>query len=250
MNAGWPLPAVLAHRCGGELAPENTLAGLDVAAGCGCRGVEFDVMLSGDGQAVLIHDETLERTTNGRGSVAATALADLRRLDAGGWYSTRYAGERLPTLDEALARCIALELAINLEIKPATGHERETSRVVAALLRAGAAAGLPGLVLSSFSEVALAAAREVLPGACYGLLVERLPRDWSARVAGLGVQAIHARARTLSDAQIAAVRAAGYRIAVYTENDPARARHLLAQGVDSVITDRPDRVRAADMRAA
>ncbi|PKO58401.1 MAG: glycerophosphodiester phosphodiesterase, partial [Betaproteobacteria bacterium HGW-Betaproteobacteria-19] len=109
----WPLPRVLAHRCGGQLAPENTLAGLDAAAACACRGVEFDVMLSADGQAVLIHDETLDRTTNGRGPVAETALAQLRLLDAGSWFSSRFAGEGLPTLDAALDRCVALELAVN-----------------------------------------------------------------------------------------------------------------------------------------
>ena len=77
---GWPLPAVVAHRCGGALAPENTLAGLDASAACGCRGVEFDVMLSADGTPFLIHDETLARTTDGHGAVAATVDAVLRRV--------------------------------------------------------------------------------------------------------------------------------------------------------------------------
>lgn len=246
----WPLPRVLAHRCGGQLAPENTLAGLDAAAACGCRGVEFDVMLSADGQAVLIHDETLDRTTNGHGAVADTTLAQLRLLDAGSWFSARFGGEGLPTLDAALDRCAALGLAVNLELKPAAGHEHATGQLVAELLGTRSMIGLPGLVLSSFSDIAIAAAREVMPDAMYGLLVEELPDNWHGRAAALGVQAIHARSRTLTAAQIESVLTAGYRMAVYTENDAARAGALLAQGVGSVITDRPDRVREEDMPAA
>lgn len=246
----WPLPRVLAHRCGGALAPENTLAGLDAAVACGCGGVEFDVMLSSDGQAILIHDETLDRTTSGHGLVARTALAELGLLDAGSWFSARFAGERLPMLGAALDRCKKSRLAVNLEIKPAAGYEHETGRVVAELLHARAPAALPDLVLSSFSEIALAAASAVLPDATYGLLVEELPADWQSRAARLGVASIHARASTLGAAQIALVRAAGLRLAVYTENDPGRAQALVEQGVSTIITDRPDLVRAQDMPAA
>lgn len=246
----WPLPRVLAHRCGGALAPENTLAGLDAAAACACRGVEFDVMLSADGHAILIHDEFLERTTNGHGAVAKSTLADLSLLDAGGWFAPRFAGEGLPTLEAALDRCMALGLAVNLEIKPAGGYEPQTGRAVADLLASIPLGGLPGLVLSSFSDVALAAARAVLPGATYGLLVEALPDNWRSRAAALGVHAMHVCSRTLTAAQIASVRSCGYQLAVYTENDAERAFELLRQGVGSVITDRPDRVREADMAAA
>jgi hypothetical protein len=127
----WPWPRVLAHRCGGALAPENTLAGLEAAVRIGCRGVEFDIMLAADGVPVLIHDETLERTTDGHGRVAETSWEVLRRLDAGGWFGERFAGEPLPTLQEAATRCIELGLAVNLEIKPASGFEAETGRVAA-----------------------------------------------------------------------------------------------------------------------
>lgn len=243
----WPLPAVLAHRCGGALAPENTLAGLDAAAACGCRGVEFDVMLSADGFPFLIHDETLERTTSGGGAVDQQTLAQLRRLDAGSWFSPRFAAERLPTLDEALSRCAELGLAVNLEIKPASGHELETGRAVARHIAVGSANGVPGLVISSFSECALGAAMAELPGAIYGLLVDALPDDWAARASALGVKAIHANADKINDAQIRAVRERDYHLAVYTENDTVRAQGLLRGGVESVITDFPDRVREQDM---
>jgi glycerophosphoryl diester phosphodiesterase len=243
----WPLPQVLAHRCGGALAPENTLAGLDVAVRHGCRGVEFDVMLSADGFPLLIHDETLARTTSGHGEVSHHTLAQLRRLDAGSWFDPRFAAERLPTLDEALARCAELGLAVNLEIKPATGFERQTGRTVAEYLARGSANGVPGLVVSSFSEAAIAEAMTVLPDAIYGLLVEDLPADWAGRAERLGVHAIHACASSLNATQARAVRDGGYHLAVYTENDSERAKALLRLGVETVITDFPDQVRAADM---
>lgn len=245
MRASWPLPAVLAHRCGGLLAPENTLAGLNAAAACGCRGIEFDVMLSADGEAVLIHDETLERTTDGHGEVARTPLATLLALDAGSWFHPDFAGERVPTLAAALERCVTLGLAANVEIKPAAGYEHETGRVVAGILRS--AQSLPGLVMSSFSEAALASATEVFPEARYGLLLDGLLPDWRERAARTAVSAIHANSARLGADDVLAVRRAGYRLAVYTENDAARVRALRACGVDSVITDRPDLVREAGM---
>lgn len=236
----WPLPAVLAHRCGGALAPENTLAGLGVAAALGCRGVEFDVMLSADGVPVVIHDETVDRTTDGRGCVSALSLAELRRLDAGAWRGPAFAGERLPTLVETLERCASLGLAVNLEIKPATGHDVDTGRVVVETLLQGFADALTGLVLSSFSESSLAAARAVCPDFQYGLLFGELPEDWRTRAGALQVDAIHADTRYLSAATVAQLRDAGYRVAAYTENDPVLATRLRRWGVDSVITDRPD----------
>lgn len=239
----WPLPAVVAHRCGGRLAPENTLAGLNISAALGCKGVEFDVMLSGDGTPILIHDETLERTTNGVGRVADTGDGVLRRLDAGSAFDLRFAGEPIPTLAEAMARCAGLGLAINLEIKPATGHERRTGRVVGEVLRRDWAHRLDTIVLSSFSEAALAAVATEVPECARGLLVGHVPDDWQARCERLGAIALHPETSALQRGQVEALRAAGLRLAVYTENDPVRADMLFAWGVDSVITDWPDRFR-------
>ena len=118
------LPRWFAHRGGGVLAPENTLAGIRLAARLGYRAVEFDVMLSGDGTPVLIHDETLERTTNGVGLVSETPDSVLFSLDAG-------CGEPIPRFAEAAALCRELGLLANVEIKPATGFEGQTAEVVA-----------------------------------------------------------------------------------------------------------------------
>jgi glycerophosphoryl diester phosphodiesterase len=164
------LPRYIAHRCGGALAPENTLAGLQVAAACGYQAVEFDVMLSGDGTPVLIHDETLERTTNGIGPVCKTPDAVLFSLDAG-------QGEHIPTLVEAAAICQRHGLLANVEIKPATGFETRTGEAVARFVSEHWNSDVRPL-LSSFSPEALEAAHRVAPQLQYGLLFEAVPADW------------------------------------------------------------------------
>lgn len=240
----WPYPPVMSHRCGGALAPENTLVGLPITKRLGCRGVEFDVMLSGSGTPVLIHDETLERTTTGVGEVGAMSDEQLARLDAGIKFHKAFAGTRLPTFAAAIAACRALDLVANVEIKPAAGFERATGIAVARMAAAGwADAGVRPL-LSSFSLDALFVAAEVAPDLPRGLLFDRLPADWRARCAGLGVVAVHLNSRHLDAPTAHAVTAAGYRLAVYTENDLDRARRLWTWGVDMVITDRPDIVQA------
>ncbi|HEX7156357.1 MAG TPA: glycerophosphodiester phosphodiesterase family protein, partial [Burkholderiaceae bacterium] len=98
----WPYPRVLAHRGGGSLAPENTIAAISLGAARGQSAVEFDAMLARDGVPVLIHDPTLDRTTDGRGAVGRLSAAELARLDAGSWHSAHFAGEPVPALTRAL----------------------------------------------------------------------------------------------------------------------------------------------------
>lgn len=238
----WPYPRLFAHRCGGVLAPENTLAGLHTAARLGVPGVEFDVMLSADGTPLLIHDETWERTTDGAGRVADTHDDQLARLDAGTRFDAAFAGERVPTLEMAARLCLELELAANVEIKPAAGYEALTGRIVAAAsaqLWSGAA--LPPL-LSSFSEPALQAAREAAPRLARGFLVGAIPEDWRERMARLECLSMHCDSRSNSLPQLGAIAADGVPIVCYTVNDQLEARRLLAVGVVAVITDCIDAV--------
>lgn len=127
---GWSWPEVIAHRRSGALAPENTLAGLAIAARLGCRAVEFDVMLARDGVPVLIHDETLDRCASVAGRVVDLDGAQLMATDVGARFHAAFVGETIPGLDAALQRCRQLGLAANLEIKPAAGHEVATGRAV------------------------------------------------------------------------------------------------------------------------
>lgn len=242
MIVPWAYPEFIAHRCGGALAPENTLAGLAVAARLGYRAVEFDAMLSADGVPVIIHDETLERTTDGVGEVALMTVAELRRLDAGVRHHRAFASEPLPTLVEVLAACLRLELAANIEIKPAMGTEAETGRRVAECVRLflQTNAVAPALLFSSFSEIALAAARAVLPEVPCALLVETVPSDWRARMKAQGCVALHCAARELSPGRAAEIVAAGVPLVCYTVNAPDDAVRLFSLGVTAVFTDRLD----------
>lgn len=240
MDIRWPYPRLIAHRGGGALAPENTLAALRTAAERGYRGVEFDVMLSGDGTPILIHDETLERTTDGFGRVAETSDAELARLDAGSWHGAHFAGEPVPRFAEAAELCLALGLWANVEIKPAAGAEEETGRKAATLARQmWAGASLPPL-LSSFSAAALEAARRAAPELPRGLLYGAVPRGWRGELRRLGCVALHCGARHVTPKLVAEARAASVPVVVYTVNDQEAALGLLKIGVAAVITDRID----------
>jgi glycerophosphoryl diester phosphodiesterase len=238
----WPYTRVIAHRGGGSLAPENTLAALRTGAQRGFAGVEFDVMLSRDSVPVLIHDETLERTTNGRGRVAASSWQQLAALDAGSWFGAPFTGEPLPRYADAARLCVALGLWANVEIKPDAEFERETGRVVAAtsaeLWRTAPVAPL----LSSFSVDALEAAAVAAPGLPRGLLVEAIPEDWQDAVARPGCVSLHCSFRHLTRAQARSVKDVGCALLCYTVNDPETARELFDWGVDAVVTDRLDLV--------
>lgn len=236
-------PRIIAHRGGGALAPENTLAGLRLAARLGCCGVEFDAMLAADGVPVLMHDETLERTTAGRGRVADMSSVQLARLDAGGRHHPAFAVEPVPTLDEALRLCAALGLWANVEIKPAAGQEAETGQAVAR----HAAAATGKLLLSSFSSRALRAAADEAVQLPRAMLFEAIPADWRERIMETGARALHSSARALTGEALQAVRGAGFPLACYTVNRREDAERLFAMGVSAVFTDRPDLWAASEM---
>lgn len=233
----WRYPKIIAHRGGGTLAPENTLAALRCALAYGFRAVEFDVMALPDGTLVLLHDTELGRTVAGSGSIAGCSGAWLVGADAGSWFAPRFAGEPVPTLAQAAAFCMKHGLSMNVEIKPLPGAEADTGARVA---RACAALAPQHVLLSSFSEDALHAARHSVPGLPRALLVHTVPPDWHARLTALHARALHAQATALNAAQITAVKAAGFDVMAYTVNELAQARALFAQGVDAICTDRLD----------
>lgn len=236
----WPYPRILGHRGGGSLAPENTLAGFTVAARSGIAGVEFDVMLSKAGTPYVIHDETLDRTTNATGTVADSDDAFLDRLDAGAWFGPGFTGEPVPRFGAAAQRLRDLGLWCNVEIKPSIGRERETGLCVAAAAATlWRDAPMPPL-LSSFSRVALAAARETAPQLPRGMLVGELPADWQERLLALDCVALHFDAAKVAMHEVEGLCSCGWWLVAYTVNEVDQARALLAAGVDAVITDRID----------
>jgi glycerophosphoryl diester phosphodiesterase len=239
----WPYPALIAHRGAGRLAPENTLAALRLGAAFGYRMFEFDVKLTGDGKPVLMHDATLERTTNGRGLAGALTLSEIAQLDAGSWHGPAHAGEPVPTFGNVAAWLRANGLMANVEIKPSPGREAETGAAVAmAAAHAWQGCPVPPL-LSSFSEVALEAAFAAVPGLPRALLLHELPDDWLDRLRRLRCVALDANHLVLTQAVVARAHGAGFRVLTYTANDPARVALLHGWGVDGVITDAVDVLR-------
>ena len=236
------LPPVIGHRGAAAYAPENTLAGLRRAKALGCSWVEFDVRLTADNQPVLLHDNRLERTTDGRGRVSAMSLAAVRRHDAGQWFHSSFAGERVPTLEEALMLLAELGLGANVELKAARGKESVTGAVVAEFVNADE--GL-GYLISSFQRPALAAARDRAPHIARGILFRRVPKDWRKLAAGLGCLTVHADQQRLRSAVLPEIPRAGYSLLAYTVNDPERAKILFDFGVKSVFSDVPDRLHDA-----
>ncbi len=235
-------PKVIGHRGAAGHAPENTLVAIRKAAALGARWVEFDVKLSGDDVPVLFHDDTLERTTSGRGPIAQCAAAGLANLDAGAWFGRAFAGEPVPTLDAAMAELAALAIGANVEIKPSMGRETETGQAVGKALAAGWPGNLPAPLISSFSPIALAAAAAAAPDIPRALLVFGVPRDWRRQLEDLQCAALHCLSRKLREGRARDIITAGYTLRCFTVNRPRRARQLLGWGVDGIISDFPDRL--------
>ena len=238
MAAPWPYHRLVAHRGAGKLAPENTLAAFQLGFAHGYRMFECDIKLSSDNVGYLMHDSTLDRTTNGKGSPLAMPWAQLQRLDAGAWHSAQYAGERVPTLQLITDFIQSNNCLINFEIKPVPGAEAQTGAEVARQVRALWQGQATPPLLSSFSEEALSAARDAAPELPRALLATRVPpADWLARCQALGCVAFASHYSVMTPEVIARCDAAGLRKVVYTVNDAATALALLAAGVDTVITD-------------
>ncbi|HAY0034815.1 TPA: glycerophosphoryl diester phosphodiesterase [Escherichia coli] len=210
--SNWPYPRIVAHRGGGKLAPENTLAAIDVGAKYGHKMIEFDAKLSKDGEIFLLHDDNLERTSNGWGVAGELNWQDLLRVDAGSWYSKAFKGEPLPLLSQVAERCREHGMMANIEIKPTTGTGPLTGKMVAL-----AAPELPR-----------------------GLLLDEWRDDWRELTARLGCVSIHLNHKLLDKVRVMQLKDAGLRILVYTVNKPQRAAELLRWGVDCICTDAID----------
>jgi glycerophosphoryl diester phosphodiesterase len=237
-SAGADLPGVIGHRGAAAHAPENTLASILKAHELGARWVEFDVKLTADGIPILMHDDRLERTTNGRGRVRDRPLAQIHTLDAGGWFSPAFKGERVPTLEEALHLCARLSLGINVEIKPCRGRADETTEAALGALRGHWPKGLPLPLVSSFEHRCLALAGAIAPELPRGYLCGRLPRGWRLEIDRYGCATVNLDHRWISRRGLGLLRAAGVPVLLYTVNDPSRARALLAAGATAVFSDR------------
>lgn len=239
MNNDWPYPAWVAHRGAGKLAPENTLAAFRCGARHGYRMFECDAKLSADGVVFLMHDATLNRTTNARGVGGERTWGELSQVDAGGWHSRAYAGEPLCTLANLARFCLANRLFLNIEIKPTPGVERRTGEVVAREAQRLWQGVVPPL-LTSFQPESLEGARAAAPELPRGLLLDQMRPDWLQVAQGLDCVAIVCNHALWDASTVAAAKAAGMKCLSYTVNDEWAAQRLIALGTDAIITDRVD----------
>lgn len=227
---------IVGHRGAAGVAPENTLVSFREAIRLGSDWLEFDVRLSADGVPVIIHDSTLKRTTNGRGPVRARTLAELRRLDAGSWFDPRYAGEKIPTLDEVLK--LGPRVRLNIEIKARSAPAAEAAKAVWSRVRQ---AGLEDRVLiSCFDLKVLRALRDLDPEVRLGFPWQAGLRDPIRRATTLRCRMMLFDVGGLSEKKVRRCREVGLEVWVYTVNEPDEMRRVLDLGIDGLITDRPD----------
>jgi glycerophosphoryl diester phosphodiesterase len=233
----WPFPPSLswiAHRGAGKTAPENTLLAFRTGLAAGFTAFECDVQLSRDGVPFLLHDDLLDRTTNGHGLACAQDWATLSQLDAGSWHGAASGGEPLMSLAALASLARSQSLHINLELKPSPGEATRVGAGVADWLRTHWRGPTP--LLSSFEPEALRAAQG--RGWPLALLLERWAIEAPQQALQLGACAVVCHHASLRAEGIAALHATGLRSLSYTVNDAAEAARLRAAGIDGLITDR------------
>lgn len=237
MSSSWPYPRLFAHRGGGSLAPENTVAAIRLGQSLGYRMHEIDVKLSLDEVPMLLHDEVLTRTTSGKGRAADLPWSQLRTLDAGSWHSVEYRGEPVPSYEEAVKQFRSKDTACHVEIKPTPGFDRQTGTKVA-LESVRLWEGAPiAPVFSSFSFECLMAAKEAAPGIRRSWLVSQFTEaDWP-RLEALGAVALHTNYRNVRPELIRELHARGYKVNLYTVNEIDTAQRLFDAGADGLFTD-------------
>ena len=228
---------LIGHRGAARLAPENTLAGIELAARLGLRWVEIDARLSRDGVPVLVHDNTLDRTTDLTGPVRAWDYAALAQTDAGRWFAPEFAGERIPRLDAVLARCRQLDLGLHLELKPFADGETDTAAAVAGLVSHGPRP--ERLILSSFAFDTLAALHARLPRVPRAHGADALPADWLDISRALALEAWHLDASAITADLPVQLRAQDLALRAWTVNRREEAQRLVGWGVEAVFTDDP-----------
>jgi glycerophosphoryl diester phosphodiesterase len=241
MTASLDELVIEAHRGSSCDGPENTMAAFRRAVDLGVASIELDVHETRDGELVVMHDTTVDRTTAGHGAIAEMTLAALRELDCGRWKGDAFAGERVPTLEEVLALVTPRNVRLNVEVKAFTVGSVAPRRLAGLLRRYAPASG--GHVVSSFAVAALRGVREADPGIALAILgnaPEALATALEQRFGWM-----HVAFRTLTADLAATARAHGIQIMVWTLNEPELLAHYSALGVRKVCTDCPEKMLRA-----
>ncbi|HHT72780.1 MAG TPA: glycerophosphodiester phosphodiesterase [Firmicutes bacterium] len=231
---------VLAHRGYSGKAPENTMAAFKLALEADADGLELDVHITKDGRVVVIHDDTLERTTDGRGRVEEQTYAELAQLDAGSWFGEEFKGERLPTLDEVCELLKGTDKIFNVELKAGVNFKELTEKVAELIVAYDL---VPNTIISSFNHYALAYMKQVNADIRTGILYSSaLYQPWEyARL--VGATALHPSHKTVVPFIAQGARENGMMVNPYTVDEPHDVRRMVEAGVDSIITNQVTRVK-------
>lgn len=234
---------VFGHRGSMAYAPMNTLAAFELAYKQGAAGIELDVHRSKDGCPVVVHDFTVDETTNGKGAVSDKSLAELKTLDAGGWYSDDFAGEQMPTLDEVF-ESLGNKLLINIEVKSILPDDDGLVQVTADCIARHQMQ--TRVLVSSFNPHALQGFKRMLPDVMTGFLyLPEMSVDVKPLLLDPPHQARHPHHSMIDKTYMRWAKANHYYVNAWTVNSPERAKELKKLGVNAVITDHPDIIIAA-----
>jgi glycerophosphoryl diester phosphodiesterase len=237
---------IIAHRGASGNAPENTLAAFRKAVVLGATFIETDLHLSRDARFVAIHDATVNRTTNGQGTVHDMTLTDLRKLDAGSWFGSEFTGERIPTLEEILEFSKKNDVVFYLEIKPGAAWGGEHA-LIGALRESGE---IPRVVVISFDAVIVLNLRKIEPTLMTGLLYDGQIENPLDKAVEIGARQLAVRGDLVTPALIAQAKKKDLQVVCWTVNHPAHMRMLAAAGVDGIMSDYPERLVAAVRKEA
>jgi glycerophosphoryl diester phosphodiesterase len=232
-------PPIIAHRGAGSDAPENTLAAIRSAHAQGAKWIEVDIKITYDGVPILMHDDTLERTTSGHGLVAETTWDEMQKLDAGSKFAASYFNERVPCIEEVVKLILELDMSLVAELKPCPGRFKATTMV--AMIELAKAWPERDLlpVISSFDMDSLEMAAQLEPHWPRCLLFDGWDSDWRQKVSRAGACAITVKEEFLTPERIEEIIRLRIPLLAYTVNDPSRAKELLAWGVHAVYADNP-----------
>jgi len=230
---------IQAHRGASAVAPENTIAAFRAAADQGARWVELDVALLADDTLVVIHDDSVDRTTSGSGNLGSLTRSDIDKLDAGAWFDPRFTGEKLSTLEDVLKALGEFGLSANVEIKQHK-HHRSLAQLVEAVQRDIRKRNpKTEIMISSFDPEALKAMHQLEPELEMAMLWSRPPEDWEARLAAIPATSIHMHYKALSIGLLEETAKRNIKVRAWTCNNPVELISFWEAGLTGVITDNP-----------
>jgi glycerophosphoryl diester phosphodiesterase len=238
-------PPVIAHRGASAYVPENTILAFSKAAQLGIKWIEFDVMLAADGQAIIFHDEFLDRTTNGHGKLIQYPYDYLFSLDAGRWFDPIFSGERIPSLKTSIEFLCENKMSANIEIKALPGQYESVVKSILNHIYDHTLLSEGRILFSSFSLEILQILRKYSPHCLIGLLLDEWVPYWQTLCASLNCVSIHVNHLLLTPALVHEIKKLNKMILSYTVNDVARAQELYSWGVDAIFSDIPDKIIAS-----